>query len=134
MKKENMRNGNHEGVENDSKSICHFFIYALNEVHFMVEKDLLSLNLVIISLAEQTSEQSRKKVIPRQPLLSIFHEGWSCSWIIVMTRKVLFGLCSPPAFCSLGTLCMFCICQPFTRGFCLLLFCFLVKCYFFTYV
>lgn len=97
-----MRNGNHKRVKNDSKSICHFFIYAFTQVHFMVEKDLLSPNLVVITLAEQTSKQSRKQGDPQAAPLQHLPCRGSCSQIILTTRKVLFGLCSPPTLGSSG--------------------------------
>jgi len=40
------------------------FMPSVSQLYFMVGNDLLSCNLVIITLAEQASEQSRKQSNP----------------------------------------------------------------------
>lgn len=90
----------------------------------------MSPNLVIVTLAEQTSEQSRKQGGPPQHLHVTTHVPGSH----LQPEKSFLGCALLQLFVLLGTLCIFCIYQSFTLVFCLMLFCFLVNCYFFTYI
>lgn len=79
----------------------------------MVEKDLLSPNLVIVTLGEQTSEQSRKQGGPPQHLHVTTHVPGSH----LQPEKSFLGCALLQLFVLLGTLCIFCIYQSFTLVF-----------------
>lgn len=65
--------------------MCSQFMPSISQLYFMVVNDLLSYNLVNVTLAEQASEWSRKTGNPLQPR-SAPHIRNLCSQSTLKTR------------------------------------------------
>lgn len=105
-----MRNGNHRRMKNGSKyiyPIVSSFMPSVSQLYFMVENNLLSCDLVTITLAEQASEQSRKRGNPYAARVQHLTCRRFCSRSTLKTRQVLWLDCALlQLLFLLGTLCI----------------------------